>query len=124
MKTQFNAINCEADAVHETVDKSPVTVLDHEHLMRQTMGDEKLQHEVLFLFMAQCKECDQLLKKQISAKQMSETAHQINGCARSIGAWELASAAKKLELNPKDATLLPPLHRQIQRVIKYIQKMT
>ncbi len=123
MKSRLNTINQQLGSIEETDEKWRNTPLDIEHLTRQTMGDEALKSEILALFLAQCRQCTQLLENQNTPKQITEIAHQINGCARSVGAWELANAAKMLEDNPNNTELLPHLHQQLGLVDKYISEM-
>src|SRR5215210_1859363 len=73
------------------------TVLDLEHLSRQTAGDRALEGELLALFEAQCARLRPLLAAGPSPAERADAAHTLKGSARAIGAWPLAAAADRLE---------------------------
>jgi len=71
-------------------------VIDDEHLARMTLGDRKLEREVLEIFDRQMA---MMLKRIAGAEPAvaAAAAHTLLGSARGIGAWGVARAAEKLE---------------------------
>ena len=71
-------------------------VIDAKHLARMTLGDERLEREVLELFMHQA---DILLARMINQPStvVAGLSHALTGSARGIGAWRVAAAAEALE---------------------------
>jgi HPt (histidine-containing phosphotransfer) domain-containing protein len=76
-------------------DRSP-SVIDEDHLGRMTLGDRKLEREVLEIFVRQTVI---MLERIASAEpaMAAATAHTLSGSARGIGAWRVAQAAERLE---------------------------
>jgi HPt (histidine-containing phosphotransfer) domain-containing protein len=70
--------------------------VDRAHLARMTLGDLRLQSEVLALFDRQA---DILLARMRRAPPaaIAAFAHTLKGSARGIGAWGVAAAAERLE---------------------------
>ncbi len=70
--------------------------IDYAHLARMTLGDRKLENEVLDLFERQA---DMLLGRMDGAVPalMTALAHTLGGSASGIGAWRVARAAIELE---------------------------
>ncbi len=88
----------------------PRSPIDLAHLSEQTLGDRRLQRELLCLFSAQSPR----LLAQIRAVwhdengTLNDLAHQLKGSARAIGAFRVAAAAETLEsIAPKDAGQAP-----------------
>jgi len=98
--------------------------LDLVHLSRQTMGDNKLEREILAMFSNQCEVFERSLTVTDRPQQLAEIAHQMKGCAKSVGAWQVAKEAGKLEENPTQLQLIAPLREQIHRVEAFIRSMT
>ena len=73
------------------------SVLDLDHLSRQTAGDRALEGELLALFEAQCARLRPLLAAGRPSGERADAAHTLKGSARAIGAWRLAAAADRLE---------------------------
>ena len=73
------------------------SVLDLNHLSRQTAGDRALEGELLALFEAQCARLRPLLAVGRLPGERADAAHTLKGSARAIGAWRLAAAADRLE---------------------------
>jgi HPt (histidine-containing phosphotransfer) domain-containing protein len=71
-------------------------VIDAAHLARMTLGDRKLEREVLELFDRQA---EMLLARMRAAEPagVASLAHALVGSARGIGAWRVAAAAEALE---------------------------
>jgi HPt (histidine-containing phosphotransfer) domain-containing protein len=70
--------------------------IDVAHLARMTMGEARLEHEVLTLFERQA---GILLARMQNAAPpaVAAFAHTLKGSARGIGAWRVAEAAGALE---------------------------
>jgi HPt (histidine-containing phosphotransfer) domain-containing protein len=79
------------------IDREPDPgVIDDEHLGRMTLGDRRLEREVLEIFMRQVG----ITLARIAAGEpavAAAAAHTLNGSARGIGAWGVARAAERLE---------------------------
>lgn len=76
-------------------DRKP-TAIDENHLGRMTLGDRRLEREVLELFLRQCAI---MLDRIVGAEPplAAAAAHTLKGSARGIGAWRVARAAELLE---------------------------
>ena len=72
------------------------TVIDEDHLGRMTLGDRRLEREVLELFLRQT---TIMLDRIVGAEPplAAAAAHTLKGSARGIGAWRVARAAELLE---------------------------
>jgi HPt (histidine-containing phosphotransfer) domain-containing protein len=72
------------------------TIIDETHLERMTLGDRRLEREVLELFVRQT---TIMLGRIVGAKPAlaAAAAHTLKGSARGIGAWRVASAAELVE---------------------------
>ena len=71
-------------------------LIDRDHLFRMTLGDHKLEREVLALFERQV----ELLMGRMGSVEPSAVAalaHTLKGSARGIGAWPMARAAEAVE---------------------------
>jgi HPt (histidine-containing phosphotransfer) domain-containing protein len=73
-----------------------LTVIDETHLERMTLGDRRLEREVLELFVRQT---TIMLGRIVGADQAlaAAAAHTLKGSARGIGAWRVARAAELVE---------------------------
>jgi HPt (histidine-containing phosphotransfer) domain-containing protein len=72
------------------------TAIDENHLDRMTLGDRRLEREVLELFLRQTT----LMLDRIMGADLpvaAAAAHTLKGSARGIGAWRVARAAETLE---------------------------
>jgi HPt (histidine-containing phosphotransfer) domain-containing protein len=76
------------------IDKAPV--IDEEHLHRMTLGDSRLEQEVLRIYVRQSAI---MLGRMASGEPaaLAAAAHTLNGSASGIGAWRVAKAAQRLE---------------------------
>jgi HPt (histidine-containing phosphotransfer) domain-containing protein len=76
-------------------DRKP-TVIDDTHLERMTLGDRRLEREVLELFVRQT---TIMLGRIVGADQAlaAAAAHTLKGSARGVGAWRVARAAELVE---------------------------
>lgn len=84
-----------AGEMHEAA-AIPLRVIDDEHLERTTLGDRRLEREVLQIFVRQ----SAMILERISGGQtgvLGTAAHTLIGSASGIGAWRVAAAAEKLE---------------------------
>jgi HPt (histidine-containing phosphotransfer) domain-containing protein len=71
-------------------------VIDEEHLSRITLGDRRLEREVLQIFVRQSVTIlDRITGHDPVA--IAAAAHTMVGSARGIGAWRVARAAELLE---------------------------
>jgi HPt (histidine-containing phosphotransfer) domain-containing protein len=71
-------------------------VIDEQHLARVTLGDLRLEREILDLFLRQ----GALMLDRIGTASLNEAAaaaHTLKGSACGIGLWRLARAADSLE---------------------------
>jgi HPt (histidine-containing phosphotransfer) domain-containing protein len=77
-------------------DDRRVAAIDEAHLERMTLGDRRLEREVLELFLRQT---TILLDRIVNAQPplAAAAAHTLKGSARGIGAWRVARAAELLE---------------------------
>ncbi len=73
----------------------PPSAIDGTHLSRMTLGDRRLEREVLEIFMRQ----SALMLDRIASggSAAAAAAHTLLGSARGIGAWRVARAAERLE---------------------------
>ena len=78
------------------IDERTATVIDENHLGRMTLGDRRLEREVLELFLRQTAI---MLNRVVGAEPplAAAAAHTLKGSARGIGAWRVARAAELLE---------------------------
>ncbi len=76
-------------------DRKP-TVIDETHLERMTLGDRRLEREVLELFVRQT---TIMLGRIVGAEpaMAAAVAHTLKGSARGVGAWRVARAAELVE---------------------------
>ncbi len=77
-------------------DDRKVAAIDETHLERMTLGDRRLEREVLELFLRQT---TIMLDRIVNAPPplAAAAAHTLKGSARGIGAWRVARAAELLE---------------------------
>jgi HPt (histidine-containing phosphotransfer) domain-containing protein len=76
-------------------DRKP-SVIDDDHLERMTLGDRRLEREVLEIFVRQTT----IMLGRIEGAEpalAAAAAHTLTGSARGIGAWRVARAAEVLE---------------------------
>jgi HPt (histidine-containing phosphotransfer) domain-containing protein len=85
--------NVEASVPAQGERGSPI---DRVHLARMTLGERRLECEVLALFVRQA---DMLLQRmgRVEPKAVAAAAHTLKGSARGIGAWQVAGAAERVE---------------------------
>jgi HPt (histidine-containing phosphotransfer) domain-containing protein len=80
----------------EAAHRAAAEPIDLVHLFRMTVGNYRLQHEILDLFDQQI---GLLVDRMRDAgpPALAALAHTLKGSARSIGAWELVRAAEEVE---------------------------
>ncbi len=71
--------------------------IDLVHLSRQTLGDRSVEREVLALFRRQARQVLFQLEALTDPRNRLEIAHALNGSAKGVGAWRVATAAAALE---------------------------
>ena len=73
-----------------------LATLDENHLGRMTLGDHRLEHEVLEIF---ARQNSLILKRIVGAEPgpVAAAAHTLKGSARGVGALRVARAAERLE---------------------------
>lgn len=81
-------------ACRERGDNRPVDLV---YLSAQTMGDAKLEAEILRMFARQLPNYVELLCTAVDVEEIRKCAHTIKGAARSIGAFQLAEIASIAE---------------------------
>ncbi len=86
-----------AEALHKPAPPALADVVDTAHLGRYTMGDVKLERELLGMFSTQLDELRAALETAQDAKEWKLAAHTLKGAARAIGAFPLAQTAEALE---------------------------
>ena len=71
--------------------------VDVQHLRRYTLGDQKLEREILQLFMIQLPELIGALRTAQTERDWRMAAHSLKGAGRAIGAWRIARLAEGAE---------------------------
>jgi HPt (histidine-containing phosphotransfer) domain-containing protein len=75
-------------------------ILDEGHLARMTLGDRRLEQEVLEIFVRHSATTLDLIVECIADQDpaaAAEAAHTMIGAARGIGAWRVAQEAERVE---------------------------
>ncbi|MCB8837472.1 Hpt domain-containing protein [Aurantimonas sp. VKM B-3413] len=86
--------------------------IDLVHLARQTAGDRALESEVLGLLVRQIELAERRLEA-IGTEDGRQLAHALKGAARNIGAFRLADAAERFELEMREPEALDALRREL-----------
>jgi HPt (histidine-containing phosphotransfer) domain-containing protein len=71
--------------------------VDRAHLSRFTLGDERLDREILALFLGQIPLTVESLRFAVTDKDWQVAAHTLKGSARSVGAFNVARLAVEAE---------------------------
>lgn len=71
--------------------------IDSAHLAKYTLGEPRLEREVLQLFCEQLERTIPMLKGAVSDKEWRLATHTLKGSGRAVGAWRLAEAAAVAE---------------------------
>lgn len=93
------------------------------HLSRQTMGDRKLEQEVLSLFAHQAGVLRAQLA-QTTGQDRQRLAHKLKGAAAAVGAEQLAECAEAIMGNPMDAAGMRRLSAAIDEARAFIARFT
>jgi HPt (histidine-containing phosphotransfer) domain-containing protein len=78
------------------------SAVDLQHLSRYTLGDPRLDKEILHLFLAQLPETIAALDTAKSERDWKIAAHTLKGSSRAVGAWRIARLAEDAEGLPFD----------------------
>jgi HPt (histidine-containing phosphotransfer) domain-containing protein len=89
--------NHKASQTIETDADLDVETLDIFHLRRFTLGDRRLELEILNLFIEQTPRTIAALEGARSDRDWANAAHTLKGSARAVGAWRLAKIAEGAE---------------------------
>ena len=92
--------------------------VDLVHLSIQTMGDRKLERQVLEIFLSQSRNYLSAFHDAADDDARMRAAHSLKGAARGIGAWELAEIASLAE--EEGGPAYPRLRAETERVCAYI----
>ena len=95
MDTAANARTFEAAGAEGAA--STGAPIDLDHLRRYTLGDARLEQEILWLFIDQAPTTVDALKCARTSKDWVMAAHTLKGSARAVGAWRLAKLAEQAE---------------------------
>lgn len=71
--------------------------VDLKHLRRYTMGDVRLEQEVLHLFVGQLPQTIKSLSEAETDRDWKVAAHTLKGSGRAVGAWRVAALAERAE---------------------------
>jgi HPt (histidine-containing phosphotransfer) domain-containing protein len=71
--------------------------VDVRHLRWYTLGDQKLEREILQLFMIQLPDLIAALRTAQAERDWRMAAHSLKGAGRAIGAWRIARLAEGAE---------------------------
>jgi HPt (histidine-containing phosphotransfer) domain-containing protein len=93
----LNSLQLETPATRQGRDKDELYPIDLQHLRRYTMGDPKLEKEVLELFIAQLPLTIRALSEAGSDRDWQMAAHTLKGSGRAVGAWRVARLAEHAE---------------------------
>ena len=94
-------------------------VIDLVHLSRQTMGDRALEGEILGMFARQMSSARSAMANA-NLDERKRLAHTIKGTARSVGAFDVADVAERIERAPLNASLINDLGSEIARALDFI----
>jgi HPt (histidine-containing phosphotransfer) domain-containing protein len=109
----------QAQLKHSTPASSFGRPVDLVHLARQTMGDRALEAEILGMFAKQMSGARASMTKA-NADERKRLAHTIKGTARSVGAFQIADVAERIERAPLNASLLHDLGDEIAHALDFI----
>jgi HPt (histidine-containing phosphotransfer) domain-containing protein len=71
--------------------------IDLTHLRRFTLGDKRLEEEILKLFIEQAPATIEAMKRARTKREWATAAHTLKGSARAVGAWRIAELAESAE---------------------------
>lgn len=99
--------------------------VDYAHLSRYTLGDARLEREILGLFLAQLPLTIESLRFAATDRDWQIAAHTLKGSCRAVGAWQIASLAQEAEkiaggdLEAREA-VLDAIDRAAAKVESYV----
>src|SRR5438477_13201125 len=95
MASDANSESCQRlDAEESTLREEPLDIF---HLRRFTLGDRRLELEILNLFIDQVPLTIVALQNARNDHDWLNAAHTLKGSARAVGAWRLAKLAERAE---------------------------
>jgi len=97
-------------------------VIDMAQLARQTLGDARLQCEVLALFSRQIEDAATSLG-DADAGERRRIAHSLKGTALSLGANLLAVCAGRIETSPEDDRFVAEMAVAVRETVMFIAKL-
>ncbi len=106
-----------------------VKPVDLVHLAKYTMGDTRLESEILALFSKQARIYLGQIEKAETAGEWHNAAHTLKGSAKSIGAWSVADLAAKAEkidgpgLPDERTEILAEIKAELGEVVDYINRL-
>jgi HPt (histidine-containing phosphotransfer) domain-containing protein len=112
MATDANTESCQRVGVEENALRDDP--LDICHLRRFTLGDRRLEIEILNLFIDQVPLTIAVLQNARNDHDWLNAAHTLKGSARAVGAWRLAELAERLE-TISDRTACVSMLRQLEK---------
>ena len=71
--------------------------VDLAHLRRFTLGDRRLEREVLTLFIEHAPVSIAAMRAALTDRDWTNAAHSLKGSARAVGAWRIATLAERAE---------------------------
>jgi HPt (histidine-containing phosphotransfer) domain-containing protein len=93
----MDALELDAPARLGPAIEQTTSTVDLQHLRRYTMGDLKLEEEVLELFIGQLPETIKALSEASSDRDWQIAAHTLKGSGSAVGAWRVARLAEQAE---------------------------
>jgi HPt (histidine-containing phosphotransfer) domain-containing protein len=88
---------CTANSKASSAGDRDDAAVDLDHLKRYTMGDERLEKEILELFLAQLPQTIGALKAAATDREWKMASHTLKGSGRAIGARRIAQLAEVAE---------------------------
>mmetsp|Transcript_24810 Transcript_24810/g.32415 ORF Transcript_24810/g.32415 Transcript_24810/m.32415 type:complete len:123 (+) Transcript_24810:2-370(+) len=96
--------------------------IDMLHLSKQTSGDSNLESELLTLFAKQVRES--LSEMAIcTEKQRAKMAGEVHNAAESIGAFDIAEKAGRIEADPADPISLAAFSNSVVKASTFIASL-
>jgi HPt (histidine-containing phosphotransfer) domain-containing protein len=92
------------------------SILDLDHLDRQTFGDPELRREIVTMFRQQAAEIVGAIEAAAGGTAATDLAHRLKGSAVAVGAFRLGGIAALIERGELDAAS-PRLRAALAEVI-------
>jgi HPt (histidine-containing phosphotransfer) domain-containing protein len=93
----MNSMEIDTPAARQGSGTEQINPVDLQHLRRYTMGDIKLEKEVLELFLGQLPVTIKALSEATSERDWQIAAHTLKGSGSAVGAWRVARLAEHAE---------------------------